>query len=156
MRGFAIVLAVVCVVLIALGLGGCRAVKSGVLSVCESIAQFTGQFALTPAIQLEGVRSFGANHLEGCYRAEYDGFSGTEYVFGDTSTQARTVQVGMKLEAQEGAGTLFVLTGARRMQTLMVGPGVYTGTVELPAGGGYIGFTGEGLTGTLELKLTRS
>ena len=93
MRWLAIALAFVCVALIALGLGGCRFSKDGVLSAYESVVQFAGQFALTPAIQLQGVRAFGEDHYTGDYRAEYENFSGTEYLFGGTSTVGRDVQV---------------------------------------------------------------
>ena len=63
MRWLAVILAFVCVALIVLGLGGCRFSKDGVLSAYESVVQFAGQFALTPAIQLQGVRAFGEDHL---------------------------------------------------------------------------------------------
>ena len=89
MRWLAIALAFVCIALIALGLGGCRFSKDGVLSAYESMVQFAGQFALTPAIQLQGVRAFGEDHYTGDYRAEYANFSGTEYLFGGTSTMGR-------------------------------------------------------------------
>lgn len=57
--------------LILLGVSGCRFPKESVLSAYESVVQFAGQFALTPAIQLQGVRSFGEDHLEGNYTAHY-------------------------------------------------------------------------------------
>ena len=65
MRWLAVILAFVCVALIVLGLGGCRFSKDGVLSAYESVVQFAGQFALTPAIQLQGVRAFGEDHFRG-------------------------------------------------------------------------------------------
>lgn len=155
MRWLAVILAVVCVALILLGVSGCRFHKEGVLSAYESVVQFAGQFALTPAIQLQGVRSFGESHIEGTYVAQYEGYNGTEYLFGDTSTHARAVEVELSLDAESGGGTLFLMTGARRLEVLFEGAGSYEDTLELPAGGGYIGFTGKGLSGTLQIGLTR-
>ena len=153
MRWLAIALAFVCVALIALGLGGCRFSKDGVLSAYESVVQFAGQFALTPAIQLQGVRAFGEDHYTGDYRAEYANFSGTEYLFGGTSTRARDVELTFSLDAQSGGGTLFLMSGARKLEVLLDAQGEYERTLTLPSGSGYIGFTGKGLTGTLEMRL---
>ena len=155
MRWLAVVMAIACIALILLGISGCRFPKDSVLSAYESVVQFAGQFALTPAIQLQGVRSFGESHIEGAYTAQYEGYSGTEYLFGDTSTLARAVDVELSLDAESGGGTLFLMTGARKMEVLFEGEGSYEDTLELPAGGGYIGFTGKGLTGTLNVTLTR-
>ena len=153
MRWLAIVLAFVCVALIALGLGGCRFSKDGVLSAYESAVQFAGQFALTPAIQLQGVRAFGEDHYTGDYRAEYKNFSGTEYLFGGTSTVGRDVQVTFSLDAESGGGTLFLMSGKNMLEVLLDAQGEFERTLTLPAGSSYIGFTGKGLTGTLKMRL---
>ena len=153
MRWLAIALAVICIALIALGLGGCRFTKDGVLSAYESVVQFAGQFGLTPAIQLKGVRAFGEDHFQGTYRAEYENFSGTEYLFGGTSTREHPVQLAFSLDAQGGGGTLFLMSGARKLEVLLDAQGRYEKTLTLPSGSSYIGFTGKGLTGMLEMHL---
>ena len=153
MRWLAIALAFVCVALIALGLGGCRFSKDGVLSAYESAVQFAGQFALTPAIQLQGVRAFGEDHYTGDYRAEYKNFSGTEYLFGGTSTVGRDVQVTFSLDAESGGSTLFLMSGKNMLEVLLDAQGEFERTLTLPAGSSYIGFTGKGLTGTLKMRL---
>ena len=154
MRWLAIALAFVCIALIALGLGGCRFSKDGVLSAYESVVQFAGQFALTPAIQLQGVRAFGEDHYTGDYRAEYANFSGTEYLFGGTSTVGRDVRVTFSLEAENGGGTLFLMSGKNMLEVLLDAQGEFERTLTLPAGSSYIGFTGKGLTGALKMRLT--
>lgn len=154
MRWLAIALAFVCVALIALGLGGCRFSKDGVLSAYESAVQFAGQFALTPAIQLQGVRAFGEDHYTGDYRAEYKNFSGTEYLFGGTSTVGRDVQVTFSLDAESGGGTLFLMSGKNMLEVLLDAQGEFERTLTLPAGSSYISFTGKGLTGALKMRLT--
>ena len=71
-------------------------------------------------------------------------------------TAARnTCLVELSLDAESGGGTLFLMTGARKMEVLFEGEGSYEDTLELPTGGGYIGFTGKWLTGTLNVALTR-
>ena len=75
MRWLAVAMAIACIALILLGICGCRFPKASVLSAYESVVQFAGQFALTPAIQLQGVRSFGESHIEGAYTAQYEGYS---------------------------------------------------------------------------------
>ena len=156
MRWLALALAFVCVALIALGLGGCRFSKEGALSAYESMVQFAGQFALTPAIQLQGVRAFGEDHYTGDYRAEYANFSGTEYLFGGTSTMGREVDMTFSLDAESGSGTLFLLSGDRRLEVLLDAQGGCEKTLTLPAGSSYLGFTGKGLTGLLEIRLAPS
>lgn len=86
MRWLAVVMAIACILLILQDVSGCRFPKESVLSAYEGVVQFAGQFTLMPAIQLQGVRSFGEDHLEGNYTAHYENYSGTEYLFGDTST----------------------------------------------------------------------
>ena len=153
MRWLAVILAFVCVALFVLGLGGCRFSKDGVLSAYESVVQFAGQFALTPAIQLQGVRAFGEDHFQGTYRAEYENFSGTEYLFGGTSTVGRDVRVTFSLEAENGGGTLFLMSGKHMLEVLLDAQGGFERTLTLPSGSSYIGFTAKGLTGTLEMRL---
>ncbi len=153
MRWLAAVMAVACVALILLGITGCCMGKNAMLSAYEHVIQFAGQFRLTPAIRLQGVRSFGESRILGAYRAEYEAFDGTEYLFGDTSIHARNVTIAADIAAQDGECTLFLLSGSEPAQVLCEGGGDFSDTLELPAGGCYIGFTGERFTGKLEIEL---
>ena len=154
MRWLAVVMAIACILLILQDVSGCRFPKESVLSAYEGVVQFAGQFTLMPAIQLQGVRSFGEDHLEGNYTAHYENYSGTEYLFGDTSTHQRTVSVQSFLDAESGGGKLFLMSGSRKIEVFLDAEGEYAQTLELPAGGCYIGFTGVNLTGKLDMQLT--
>ena len=131
-----------------------RPVHGVVLSAQELyIGALLGVDQARAAIQLQGVRAFGEDHYTGDYRAEYANFSGTEYLFGGTSTVGRDVQVTFSLDAESGGGTLFLISGDRRLEVLLDAQGEYERTLTLPSGSGYIGFTGKGLTGTLKMRL---
>ncbi len=123
MRWLAAVMAVACVALILLGITGCCMGKNAMLSAYEHVIQFAGQFRLTPAIRLQGVRSFGESRILGAYRAEYEAFDGTEYLFGDTSIHARNVTIAADIAAQDGECTLFLLSGSEPAQVLCEGGG---------------------------------
>ena len=147
-------LAFVCVALIALGLGGCRFSKDGVLSAYESVVQFAGQFALTPAIQLQGVRAFGEDHYHGRCIAPNTKTSAAR----NTSSAApppwgAMCSVTFSLDAESGGGTLFLMSGKHMLEVLLDAQGGFERTLTLPSGSSYIGFTGKGLTGTLEMRL---
>lgn len=47
------------------------------------------------------------------------------------------------------------MSGSRKIEGLLDAEGEYAQTLELPVGGCYIGFTGDNLTGKLDMQLTR-
>ena len=65
----------------------------------------------------------------------------------------RDVQVTFSLDAENGGGTLFLMSGDRMLEVLLDAQGGYERTLTLSAGSSYIGFTAKGLTGTLEMRL---
>ncbi len=153
MRWLAAAMAVACVALILLGVTGCCMDKNVLLGAYEHVLQFTGQLRLTPAIRLQGVRSFGESRALGSYRAECEHFSGTEYLFGGASLNARSVLVSARVVAREGEGTLFLLSGSAPAQVLCENSRRFCARVELPAGSCYIGFTGRDFTGAVEIEI---
>ena len=59
-----------------LPLTGCS--KDQVLGRYNEVLQAAGEATLTGSGDLEGERSFGADHYVGSYAADYEGFSGEE------------------------------------------------------------------------------
>ena len=120
MRWLAVILAFVCVALIVLGLG--------------RLPLFQGWRALRlrerGAVR-RAVRPHPRHTAPGCARLwrgpffrgriarEYENFSGTEYLFGGTSTRGRDVHVTFSLDAENGGGTLFLMSGDRMLEVLL-------------------------------------
>lgn len=143
------------------GTAGCSLLdnvdKDKVLDAYNGIIQSVGKAMLTKGISLKGDREFGADKYMGTYTADYKKFTGTEYLFGNTSIERETgkyVTVTCTFEVTEGTGQLFWLCGADDPVVLLEGSGKYSETVELPEGGNYFGITGDGLKGSVELTIT--
>ncbi|WP_190259168.1 hypothetical protein [Pelotomaculum schinkii] len=67
------------VVLLAMGiLTGCS--KDEILGAYNHAVQAAGDAQLTGNWSLEGKRKYGVDHYTGTYTADYENFSGTEYM----------------------------------------------------------------------------
>ena len=64
------------------------------------------------------------------------------------------MQLAFSLDAQGGGGTLFLMSGARKLEVLLDAQGRYEKTLTLPSGSSYIGFTGKGLTACWKCTLS--
>ena len=135
-------------------LPGCS--KDQMLESYDQILQFAGNFGLTEGLALEGKRCFGADHYTGTYTADYDGFSGKEFVFGGTALErdaGADITVMCELEITSGTAKVFWEPGAEKQVVLLEVDGTYAATLELPAGGNYIGVECENFTGSVDMKI---
>ena len=86
-----------------LPLAGCS--KDQVLGRYNEILQAAGEATLTGSGDLEGERSFGADHYVGSYAADYEGFSGEEVLFGGTALEREggdEITVSCQIESTDG------------------------------------------------------
>lgn len=139
---------------VSLLLTGCS--KEVVLDQYNRVIQSAGDVALTNGLSLKGERSFGDDHYTGSYTADYKDFSKTEYLFGGTSIErenGNNISVSCDLEITNGTAQIFWLFGSDDPVILLETEGSSEETITLPAGGNYIGITGNDFTGHLELTI---
>ena len=135
-------------------LTGCS--KDQVVEGYSKGVEWLGDLPVVLSLRLQGEREWGEDHYTGTYTAQYSDFTGQECLFGGTRLEARdAITISCSLEGEEGSAELRFRSIGGDTQVLCSADAQYTGTLELPAGGGYIGFTGKGLTGTLNVALTR-
>lgn len=144
-----------------LGAAGCSLLdnvdKDKVLDAYNDVLQSAGKATLTKGIFLKGDREFGADNYVGAYKADYKKFTGTEYLFGNTSIKrenGKSVTITCKFDVKDGTAKLFWLCGADDPVVLLEGSGEYSDTVVLPEGGNYLGITGDKLKGSVKLTIT--
>lgn len=131
---------------------GCS--KDQVLDAYNSVLNVAGSAQLTSSFSLQGERKSGVDDFTGTYQAEYDGFSGTEYLFGGTFIERKAgkdVSVQCTLEITSGTAQLFWTYGNHETETLLEVSGSYSETLTLPEGGVYFGVTGDAFTGSIDL-----
>ncbi len=137
-----------------LPLTGCS--KDQVLGRYNEVLQAAGEATLTGSGDLEGERSFGADHYVGSYAADYEGFSGEEVLFGGTALEREggdELSVSCKTESDAGTVRLVFQSGAEEPEILCDTAGMYTGTIQLPAASNYIIVEMENFTGSLDLTI---
>ena len=135
-------------------LSGCS--KDEILDHYNNIVQSAGTIELTGKLSLEGTKEKGIDDYTGSYRADYKGFSDTEYLFGGTSIKreaGKEISITCNLEVDEGTAKVFWSSGAEEPVTLIETTGEYKDTLTLPDGGNYIGIECENFTGNVEISV---
>lgn len=127
-------------------------------SFLDEINDWTNSFAtrsITKAHILNGEREIGIDDYVGSYEADYDRFSGEEYIFGGTSLKRKKgsdLKVTYSLSVQSGNAVLYWSDGNEEniIADTTVG-GVYQFTIH--AGKNFIVLKGRQFTGSLSLKV---
>ncbi|MDO5400755.1 MAG: hypothetical protein Q4F17_07235 [Eubacteriales bacterium] len=135
-------------------LSGCT--KDEILDYYNHVVQSAGSVELTGKFSLNGKKENGMDDYTGTYKADYEHFSGTEYVFGGTSIKreaGKEISVTCTLEVFSGAAKVFWISGDNAAVPFIETTGTFSTTMTLPDGGNYIGIEGEDFTGRLELKI---
>lgn len=149
-----IVLALTFVLVGSFMLAGCS--KDEILNHYNNIVQSAGSIELTGKSSLQGEKEKGIDDYTGTYTADYANFSGTEYLFGETSIKreaGKELSIDCTLEITEGTAKVFWISGADEAVTLFEATGTYSDTITLPDGGNYIGIECENFTGNIELNI---
>ena len=131
-------------------------VKDAILNAYDSLVDAAGSWALTPDRSLQGERVRGEDDYTGTYEADYEGFSGTELLFGDTTLDratGNTVELSCSLDIEEGEAAVFLCSGAEDLVILLSENGDYNSTIEVGGGSTYIGVWGEGVTGRVSIQI---
>lgn len=146
-------LAAVLVLCMAFALAGCS--KDTILEGYNDLLHHASQYALTSEKTLTGEKTKGVDSYTGSYTAEYDDFSGTEYLFGGTGLErehGNELTVTYHLTVESGSAELFWRAkDARDPLAETTGSGSYS--VTLTSGDHYLVFEGEDFQGTLHVTV---
>ena len=126
---------------------GCAQItKEAVLGVYEGAISIMGGIAVTPDIFLIGERD-NIDGYTGSYTAECTRKTGTDVIFGGTSTKERNVTVTAVISSESGTATVTVSSGGKLRILVPDGNGVIEETVTLNGSSsitvGYDGFSGK-------------
>ena len=131
-------------------------VKDTLVGAYGSLVDAAGSWALTPDRSLQGERVRGEDDYTGAYEADYEGFSGTELLFGGTTLDratGNTVEISCSLDIEEGEAAVFLCSGSDDPVILLSGSGDYSSTIEVGGGSTYIGVWGEEANGSASIQI---
>ena len=131
-------------------------VKDALVGAYGSLMDAAGSWALTPDRSLQGDRVRGEDDYTGIYEADYEGFSGTELLFGGTTLDRATgdtVEVTCSLAIEEGEAAVFLRSGSENPAILLSESGDYSGTIEVGGGSVYLGVWAENVTGSVSIQI---
>lgn len=131
-------------------------VKDAILDAYGSLVNAAGSWALTPDCSLHGDRILGEDGYTGTYEADYEVFSGMELLFGGTTLDREagaSVEVTCSFTIEEGEATVFLQSRSEEPVLLLSGDGDYSGNIEVNGGSTYLGIWGEGVTGSVSIKI---
>jgi len=130
--------------------------KDEIIENYNEVLQEAGDGSLTKDSKLKGERSFGSDNYVGSYSADYDGFTGTETLFGGTALErndGNKIEITCTLNIAEGTAKVVFESGTDDPQVLIESSGDYSETIELPSASNYIAVEGDGFTGSVELEI---
>ena len=131
-------------------------VKDTLVDAYGSLVDAAGALALTPDRSLQGERVRGEDDYTGTYEADYEGFSGTELLFGGTTLDratGNTVELSCSLNIEEGEIAVLLCSGSEDPVILLSESGDYASTIKVGGGSTYIGVWGEGVTGGVFIQI---
>ena len=131
-------------------------VKDTLVGAYGSLVDAAGSWALTPDRSLQGDRVRGEDDYTGIYEADYEGFSGTELLFGGTTLDraaGNTVELSCSLDIEEGEAAVFLCSGSDDPVILLSGSGDYSSTIEVGGGSTYLGVWGEEANGSASIQI---
>lgn len=92
-----------------------EALKDAAIGLFNDAVEFIGSLALTNDLWLRGKRELGADSYNGSYAAQYERYSGEEYLFGGTSLElrGREMRLCYTLEVRSGSASLRRIGGEK-------------------------------------------
>lgn len=128
---------------------------NGFLDEVNDWAEAAARRSVTEDAALKGERRKGADNYTGSYEADYERFTGEEYIFGGTVLKRRNgndLRAVYSLSVQSGTAALYWLDGEEEhLIADASGSGRYEFTIH--AGGNFIVLKGEDFTGGLSLTV---
>lgn len=127
----------------------------GLLEEINDWSDSVAAYSVTGDNSLVGERKQGDDNYVGSYEADYDKFTGEEYIFGGTSlkrTGGSDLKVNYSLTVQSGTVALYWLDGEEK-KPIADAPAQDTYTFSIHAGGNFIVLEGDNFTGSLSLEV---
>lgn len=134
-------------------LTGCS--KDSFLDGFNDLLHHVSQYALTNEKDLQGEKTKGVDTYTGSYTAEYDGFSGTEYLFGGTGLERENgneLTVTYELTVESGSAELYRTEGTDE-HLIADTSGKDSLSITLSSKDNYIALKGENFRGLLKLSI---
>lgn len=134
-------------------LSGCN--KETILEDYNDLLHYFSQYALTDEKNLQGEKTEGKDTYTGSYTAEYNDFSGTEYLFGGTGLERENgneLTVTYKLTVDSGSAKLYWFEGETDH---LISDDSQSGTcsITLSSQDNYVALEGEKLKGALQISV---
>ncbi|MBS6025877.1 MAG: hypothetical protein KIB00_17530 [Paeniclostridium sordellii] len=143
-----------CMLLISSTLTACS--KDEILNIYDKVVSSTGELQLTKERNLVGTKKSGEDDYTGEYTAEYENFTGKEYIFGGTTIDRKAgneIEVKCNLNIEKGVAKLMFVSGSDDPEVLMEESGEWSDTIKLPKGGNYLFIEADDLYGSMKLEV---
>lgn len=143
-------------------LSGCstndKNLKDNIIDSYNSLIQNFSKHALTKDKTLQGNRETDTDEYTGTYTADYDNFTGKEFIFGGTALERENgnrLKVTYTLNIDKGTAKLYWIEGDEK-HIIANNSSENVKEYTLSAGDNYIVLKGTDFKGTLELKVEDS
>lgn len=131
--------------------------KDQILDSYDKVVDNAGELALTKESSLVGDKEKGKDDYTGEYAAQYEDFTGKEYIFGGTSLEERKtgteLEVKVNFKIEKGSAKLIFVSGPNVPQVIIEKDGEWSGTVKLSKGSNYFYIEAENFSGTINLNV---
>lgn len=142
------------------GMAGCSTndgdIKDNLIDGFNGLLQHFSKYALTDKKDLQGKKTEGEDTYTGSYTAEYDDFSGTEYLFGGTGLERENgneLTVTYELTVESGSAELYWREGEEKHLIADTSQSD-TYSITLSSQDNYIVIFGENFQGTVDISVT--
>ena len=153
-KTIAVALLTVCLVF---SMAGCSSnIKDNLIDGFNGLLQHFSKYALTDEKDLQGDKTKGEDTYTGSYTAEYDDFSGTEYLFGGTGLERENgneLTVTYELTVESGSAELCWMEGEEKHLIADTSKSD-TYSITLSSQDNYIVILGENFHGTADISVT--
>lgn len=141
---------------LALAVTGCSGKeKDSVVDSFNSMLQHFSKYALTAEKDLQGDKVKGEDTYTGSYHADYEEFSGTEYLFGGTGLKReKGTNLTVTYELSVDSGTVKLYWRDKVGEKIIADTGAAgTYAVTLEEGDNYLTLEGEDFCGSLQVDV---
>ncbi|MDU1339984.1 MAG: hypothetical protein E6935_17450 [Clostridium butyricum] len=130
--------------------------KDEILDNYNNVIQSVGEYELTSDFKLKGNRTYGVDSYVGTYKADYENFSGVEYIFGGTSIKrslGNTIEIKCNSNVKNGDAKLIIASNSDEEKVIYEfnESNQYSETIKLPSGRNYVGVECDGFSGNIDL-----
>lgn len=112
--------------------------KEKILHRYNNIVEIMGKHELTSKHKLKGDKLKGEDDYRGSYVADYDGFTGEEYLFGGTSVEDKEISIKCNIDSENGVIKVILSQDNNKKKVLIEKNGNIDKNINLTPGRNYI------------------